>query len=268
MSNPAYIGVDADSPLGILYSEFNTLLGRFEYHLSDPIAHPELNLGTAISLLQSQVLSLQNSVGSLTSNFNSHLSNVDPHPQYYNITRGAVTFAPINHVHPNYVLQSALNAHVAAGGNPHPQYITQSELNEYFYSSGFKSMAYQPSNAVHITGGTIEGVAFSLAPRVSTIVSATAISINWEITDEVQITLAHNPVFTFTVAPPTGRMCTLTLKQGAGGNNTITFPANVKVSSDMAAFALAATPGKTTRVIMVYNASTSTYEIILVRAGY
>jgi hypothetical protein len=60
--------------------------------------------------------------------------------------------------HENYITHQELYNHVGDAGDPHPQYITEARMGAWFTNAGFRSMAYQSSNNVNITGGTITGV--------------------------------------------------------------------------------------------------------------
>jgi hypothetical protein len=155
-----YVGVDPDSPLGQLIVQVEALQNNFLAHLSDTQAHSNLSAIIQLDALSGQVTNLQVSVESINSLLDLHLNtSTDQHPQYLTTTRGDARYAVLAHTHDGkYVLLVDFSAHKNSGSNPHPQYVTQHELENYFYTAGFKSLAYQASNNVNITGGVVTNI--------------------------------------------------------------------------------------------------------------
>jgi voltage-gated potassium channel Kch len=136
MPSPGYIGVDPDTPLGLLVAEFNGFKALMTAHLSDAAAHPQLQFLTQIADLQSQITTLNGTLTSVQGTLTAHLSSADPHTQYLTVTRANALYSAVGHTHPDYASAVSFAAHVAQNGNPHPQYVTMEELQSFFYSSG------------------------------------------------------------------------------------------------------------------------------------
>jgi hypothetical protein len=83
----------------------------------------------------------------------------------------------------------------------------------------------------------------------------------------VRVTLTGNAALSFSGASD-GQRLMVRLKQGGGGNNTITLPANVRFPADFSSVTLSIGIGKLDRIAFVYNLDDDKYDILGVNKGY
>lgn len=92
-------------------------------------------------------------------------------------------------------------------------------------------------------------------------------TVDWSIRDIVEITLSGNVTLTFTGAQ-TGQTCLLRIRQDGTGNRTITWPSDVRYSTDLPSVTLSTTANKTDYIGFIYNNVASKYDLLSVNRGF
>lgn len=88
-----------------------------------------------------------------------------------------------------------------------------------------------------------------------------AVTIDWDLFDEVRFTIVGNTVLTF-INGADGQGYVLKLKQGGSGGYTVTFPASVRYSIDMLTYSVTSSVGAVDRLGFMVDADDSKYDFV------
>lgn len=96
---------------------------------------------------------------------------------------------------------------------------------------------------------------------------AATLTINLDVGDVVDVTLAGNPTINFSGGSD-GDKLVLRLKQDATGSRTVTWGSMVRFGTDVPSPILTSTANKTDAIGLIYNAAASKYDVVAVAKGY
>ena len=154
-------------------------------------------------------------------------------------------------------------AHVVASIPPAQNGLSAYELAKLPVSEGGQGFTGTLSEWLEAQRGPA-GPSSNMARRIQTISSASgAVVCNWELYDEIRITVAGPITFTFTGAKD-GQGCMLKLTQNNVGDHPVTFPANVKYNALLISWGSPRPAGMVDKVGFVYDGGSSSYDLVSV----